>query len=120
MISKELLSLVLGIETPKRISIDECNVNIHNGTSKFISSSINLDTLGRLCKEWCINQDCYSVSTFVHTKGKAKVKWTEQRYADKFNQVHNLDFESPYFYGNTEPEAIILVTEWVAKAKGLL
>ena len=57
MISKELLSLVLGYNDIDTIYELEENficvtmyANLSRGTRE---EDINLDTLGRLCKEWC-------------------------------------------------------------------
>jgi len=112
MIDKELLSLVLEDK-----DIKEIDNNIKNNELSYLSHNysysewkyINLDTLGRLCKEWCYDNgyrlQCeydYPIQSVIvferHTNKETIEEWA----------------------GDTELEAIIKATEWVAKEKGLL
>ena len=111
IISKELLSLVLGIEITRidyKIKGNELEV-----LQKFYSHSdwvaINLDTLGRLYKEWCWEQGYYIA--------------LKRRNVDCYKAypcVINRDASSVEFVGITELEAIIKATEWVAKDNDMI
>ncbi len=112
MISKELLSLVSGMEV---LSVNkQSHVNrlhyttLHKTVDTLKSHYINLDTLGRLCKEWCWG-DCKEAINSMPTKDG----WfaTSTTYYEM-----SLDG----FEANTELEAIIKATDWVAKEKGLI
>ena len=69
-----------------------------------------LSELGRLCKEWCFNY--YYVGSVMIGTTSYRFDLTEKTRHD-CPDINN-------FYGNTELEAIIKATEWVAKKKGLL
>jgi len=118
MIKKELLSLVLGVELePKRNEVNpipigkECGHNVvfywekgetnfHNG-----AKAVCVDTLGRLCKEWCLKQRYYLQSHIQSSGGDCK--------CTGIDTVRD-------FRENSELEAILKATEWVANEKGLL
>jgi len=116
LISKELLSLVIG----EKISYIELKPKIGKVQRLFISHKeenyeyeerLNLDTLGRLMKEWC------------HIKGfLVKIHYPLNRVdiAVSVAQDNSTIFGEKEFIENTELEAIIKATEWVAKEKGLL
>ena len=113
LISKELLSLVLGIEVLH--CCIECNHVVYEWNKPFPNKSyhhgdeLNLDTLGRLCKEWCLKQR-YSCKTWQRL-GKTK----------KFVlQLHSHDECAYDTLGDTELEAIIKATEFIAKEKELI
>jgi len=106
-ISKELLSLVLGEE------IANCpNYSVHDNILRYCTPDLkvgddvhqlNLDTLGRLCKEWITRQgytlkiSMYRDSTFIEVCDK------------RGNGLEG--------FGDVE---IYEATEWVAKEKGLM
>ena len=117
IISKELLSLVLGREEliPHEISD---NLLWYETTVDNVweNNYENLDTLGRLCKEW-ITKDHHKnflCNLDIHST------------FDTFlvSVTMNFDYDvldnKKQFYGDSELEAIIKATEWVAKEKGLL
>ena len=119
MISKELLSLVLDedlqvlaelnnasliIETDKdnnklevylKFSFDE--------TEDSLLKEINLDTLGRLCKEWCLEQG------FIMNVQTSDI-----------NCMIYIGATDTDIQAKTEIEAIVEATEYIAKEKGLL
>jgi len=123
MISKELLSLVLD-KNVVAIDVNETDSNIEENTLEYIyrdndfvshgfsnDEKLNLDTLGRECKEWC------------HIKGFfIKIHYPLNRVdiAVSVAQDNTTIFGEKEFIENTELEAIIKATEWVAKEKGLL
>jgi len=124
MIDKELLSLVLEENVQKiytEINDGKYGKSIQFSTGIkgnlggiYADSHINLDTLGRLCKEWCRDNHYIVVSALINNECGARAKVKYSFIGDAF-----LDIESEYFYANTESEAIIKATEWVAKEKGL-
>lgn len=80
------------------------------------SFQVNLDTLGRLCKEWCLTKE-WMICSNINGKdysgegiGFASLQDFEYEY----------DCDKLQFSANTELEAIIKATKWVAKEKGLL
>ena len=108
IISKELLSLVLGEEI---IEIDGVNENL---IGFYFASTANmqlhnLDTLGRLCKEWVYKEFKITIQSAVSGTGGFAFSPTYLSYP-------GLDTETVF----TEVEAIIDVTEHIAKEKGLL
>jgi len=120
MITKELLSLVANEEV-KEIQERIYNNKLYYKTpcvgNKFDEKIlyISLDTLGRRMKEWCRNRHYIVVSALIDNECGARAKIKYSFKGDAF-----LDVETEYFYANTEAEAIIKATEWVAKEKGLL
>jgi len=115
MINTKLLSLVLEVngEINDKLTYIDDNVlyyhtyaNIVIGTRDY---EINLDTLGRLCKEWCFFQGYYLISGYDF----------ENEIMTCFVNVKD-ELTTEEFEDKTELEAIIKATEWVAKEKGLL
>jgi len=108
MISKELLSLVLSKEVKE--------INAINKDEKFedilwyndYSDGLNLDTLGRLCKEWCLKQDYEINSRFQHPMIAINL------------YMYGYEVKANSFIEKTELEAIMKATEWVAKERDLL
>ena len=109
LISKELLSLILDsdINSIQYIRHDEkyieknCIQFQHYGETE----SLNKDTLGRLCKEWC-NDNKYAIRTEMHYKNSNKIAIMKFYDTGKWVEPFNTAFE-------TELEAIIKATEWV-------
>jgi len=120
IISKELLSLVLGdkvinISTSERDAIENGYGTMHSNCILVLSVSrckmLNLDTLSRLCKKWC-NKQNYVLESAIDKKA----------WCNYYEGVDLSDEDKPldYTLGDTEQEAIVKATEWVAKEKGLL
>jgi len=105
MISKELLSLVLGMQVKDvDVTYDHPNHVVFNhknykGKQRYTNAK-NLECLGRLCKEWVDKNTPTFIRSHRDITGYANVP---------------LDFEVKYFRADTELEAIIKATEWVAK-----
>lgn len=114
LISKELLGLVLDeglivqeVYQPQNIETiafkyTELGFKYEN-TNMFNSCGINLDTLTRLCKEWLISKN-YTIALF---SAISKKQWL-------------IAINEHQFFADTELEAVIKATEWVAKEKGLI
>jgi len=108
LISKELLSLVLD----KEVRDKYLEVKIEDNSLKYsvkigFVKYINLDTLGRLCKEWIIEQGYdYEIST--------------DKNSTNIELFKDLMSETIFLSYTTELKAIVVATEWVAKEKGLL
>lgn len=118
IISKELLSLVLNdkvisISTSERDAIENGYGTMHSNCILVLSISrcrmLNLDTLGRLCKEWCLGQ---GYSLLSSTQGRLYIN-SKLGISGYFDFLHTILRES-------ELEAIIKATEWIANEKGLM
>jgi len=109
LISKELLSLVLGINNISgiyEITDNELNYATYADITQGMRDyDLNLDTLGRLCKEWC-----YDLNSIILTSGRYSY---DKFFASKDNQ-------NCIGFGETELEAIINATEYIANEKGLV
>ena len=104
IISKELLSLVLGEKVLQIIFSKENNHLPHNYIHVIKArktTMINLDTFGRLCKEYVNNVSDYMV-------------WSTTNMA-KLKDLNNGKYIDKLFSGNTELEAIIKATKWVVE-----
>jgi hypothetical protein len=86
--------------------------NNYDGDGKQIEWKLNLDTLGRLCKEWCFKQ-----GYFLQSGKNNDINWYAQTKECGDWNIH-MFWES--YIEPTEIEAIIKTTKWVAKEKGLL
>lgn len=76
-------------------------------------ANINLDTLTRLMKEWICKDfgDCIgNIDSYTHMEGCLL----------KVELIYDNNKESKMFKLNTEFEAVLKATHWVAKEKGLL
>lgn len=108
IISIELLSLVLEIEIRSFTYTTIPNEMHYIQKGKVHQVRLNLDTLGRLCKEWLYKND-------IHLSIERTIPLDIQ------NTTWFIELERNYgFHDISELEAIIKVTEWVAKEKGLL
>ena len=114
MISKELLSLVLDKNVTK---VEYCVVGSRGQSVDYTRLSvsidiknteyINLDTLTRLMKEWCLTKG-YEVSSRLDLVTKATaIVWLKFREC----VVEN---------GDNEYEVVEKVTQWVAKENNFL
>ena len=112
LISKELLSLVLNEEIKEINSVSKEdkfeNILWYND----YEDGINIDTLGRLCKEWYYENALGHSAWLCPKKDKT---WEHNKFALYVN-----GHEEKYVYGDTELEAIIKATKWIANKKGLL
>ena len=115
MISKELLSLVLDEEFTRPSEIKKVGNNLMwyemtiQNTPRY-KRDVNLDTLGRLCKEWIYKNTAYEVTAY-------KLQDTNE-----YRCVVGLNLLSKYkdvvgFYADTELEAIIKATERIMENK---
>ena len=117
IISKELLGLVFGEKIENFIeTINDGFIAFYTADEYYKDfgeseiSVLNKDTLGRLCKEWCHKQGAIEIHSGIENND---------------DYVCIVDFEGCfdvlYFrQNNTELQAIIKATEWIAKEKGLL
>lgn len=117
IINKELLSLVLEKDICEIVWIKHNKNKLQYDVEEDIDyTKLNLDTLGRLCKEWCLKQEWIISSNIngVDYKGDG----VGFAYLQDFEYKHDRD--KLRFKGETELEAIIKATEWVAREKGQL
>lgn len=112
LITKELLSIVLDIPIGAITELKPYTENDIVYTTYTLPTIkykiLNLDTLGRLCKEWLYSKD---------------IHFSYQTIQEREESPHNhfVELQKKYgFHGITELEAIIKATEWVAREKGLL
>ena len=112
-IRKKLLSLVMGDDVVKIESdVIRNGLVVHFELAK---EHLNLDTLGRLCKEWCWKQGYSLQITWMLDDG---FRYMEIAIWDKETMLQK--YEVPANPKDTELDAIIKATEWVAKEKGLI
>ena len=118
-LTPELLGLVLGEKVYYK---DLAMVKVHIGNNelfyskkdyKWTGHSINLDTLTRLCKEWCYNCKDDSVSIVIYHDHLGK-------YNAQVDFTIATELGEQWFSGDTELEAVIEATHWVDKKKGLI
>lgn len=112
VISKELLSLVLGYRVSE-LHVEDNNICYWKEDNTY-DAVLNLDTLGRLCKKWCLKQDIIDAIDFYIEKESVEFEicgFFEDKTKGYSLHTDNCD---------TELEAIIKATEWVAKEKGFL
>jgi len=111
MITKETLGLVLGKEVTQIMGTHlDGQLYYEFESNKY---PLNLDTLGRLCKEWCFKQ---GYSQYIKIRKDLMNLYEE----DHFFVVQfgiGSDKNAIQFTGKTELEAIIKATQWVAKEK---
>ena len=110
LISKELLSLVLNysdINNIYELGDNEVSItryaNIARGSRE---EDINIDTLGRLCKEWCLKQGYHLIE---YVNAVEIIQRTGCRNLHKI--INTKDFKA---------STVIKATKWVANKKGLL
>ena len=114
-LSNELLGLVLDEKyTPYNLMIEdndlEYSVDVHSDSlGEYKDKSINLDTLTREMKEWCVKQDFYINSWIASGEDNCYAELEDGGFT-----VWN-EYQAP-----TELETVIQATHYVAKEKGLL
>jgi len=119
MISKELLSEVLGVKVVKVYSVNKLNelsYELAGGELK-----INIHELANNVKEWALTIDRgYTIdSCMKHTKGKARVGWYEKNHIDKHGTYREHQFYSEWFEAdnNLEHEAIFEAGQWILESR---
>ena len=103
IINKELLSLVLDIEATDDIS--KCGNIIEYGymeDGEFYEDEINLDTLGRECKEWALEKEFTILS---YPSSSVLIFNTEIK-----DTCYNTNFENPKKY---DPMCDIIACQWI-------
>lgn len=108
IINKELLSLVVA-EKVTNYGVEN-NGLWYTIPKVFGHKILNLDTLGRLCKEWCLKQDYELMSGIIKKECVCLI------YTIKANRWDDVTTKK---LAGTEIEAVIKATEWVAKEKGI-
>ena len=132
MISKELLSSVLGLTVVKGLELEgivlwyKGIVNINNQPPYAKELNINIYELAHKCKEWAFE--------FRFDNKPTNNRYYMQRsgYEDKFNVEKQKREKLGYmtltfgclghtktFYADTEPEAIFKASEWILNNKGI-
>ena len=132
IISKELLNLVLDLEIHEfKIIGDKDNVIFYHTKNAFMPmGDINIYELAHKCKEWCRKTHGYIVDSGYNTdiiedeeicSNCLEVDiWEANVYKITITSQRDYIKKVGIFARDTEPEAIIKATEWVAKEKGLL
>jgi hypothetical protein len=111
MISRKLLSDVLGygevdiVDRP-----DEKHVwYSYRSDPEQTVRHMNIHELAHKCKEWIKNRGL----GFVIKPRQVRVTWRIMYpNSDRFGYLHEHDYESDTFYGDTEAEALFAACEW--------
>jgi len=107
LISKELLSLVLDTKIEKFKIVEEDNMMYFGYTS------LNLDTLGRLCKEWALKEG-YCLVSSIHDNNNYESKYCICEIMKPVYGSSSLYFPQENTIGSdTEPEAIFKACQWI-------
>ena len=113
MISKELLSSVLGLTVVKGLELEGIVlwyngiVNINNQPPYAKELNINIYELAHKCKEWAYSQGYILFS---------KIRLNSSLASCYFDTMGKHDYEDGYhndFRAETEPEAIFKACEWI-------
>ncbi len=108
MISKELLSLMEGEEVDTIFFRPLKNYLIYTVVDEPDKDIVlNLDTLTRLCKEWCFKKEYILASAFI-VKGFFSSSYCLIKRPTMSNEKYVCAT-----HGDTELEAVIKATEWV-------
>lgn len=128
IISKELLGLVLDKEIID-FAIKDNKLRINQfwhedtplnrelelfGESYGCELSLNLDTLTRLCKEWCLEKGYICEIRYLNEYKKHRCLIHYEIDGQEFTEVSCIQLE------DTELQAVTKATEWVAKEKGMI
>jgi len=107
MISKELMGLVSphGENEILRMNIEGNRLEILYEIGGW--GSINLDTLGRMCKEWCLTKG-YPLNSGPRLNGTFMTKVD--------SDLHSVTLYNNYV-GSTEVAAIINASKWVMEQR---
>lgn len=129
MISKELLSEVLGIGVYQSIRKDEYaynDVKLNIINTELLYNYVNIYELAYKCKEWAFYAYKISVSSFksgsFYLKEFNQIKdnseyWVELDTASIDCEI-NID-DSGIFKSCSEPEAIFKACQWILDNKGI-
>jgi hypothetical protein len=117
MISKELLSDVLGYRVSKSYIDDTQDVQYVDvfleGDDTGIYDSINIYELAHKCKEWAWS--LHPSSLFIGTV-KEEIKWCcFVSFGVSIQPIYNETRKT--FYESTEPEAIFKACQWIVENK---
>jgi len=104
MISKELLSEILGEVVDKNIVNKRFIIFKEPKTMTSTSHYINIYELAHKCKEWAINKG-YVVSSEIHYSGNCVS-----------NVYMNIE-DNQEFFGKLEPEVIFKACQWILDEK---
>lgn len=109
MISKELLSEILGVKVTEVLTSKTTNFLYymcldHHNLGENTENSINIYELAYKCKEWAIHKSYHLHSSLRHHKLRGLSKL-----------VIGDDIE--YFEAETEPESIFLACQWILENK---
>ena len=110
-LTPELLGLVLGEELLSSQNLSLLNNDLTYCTKDMCINSINTDTLTRLMKEFC-NENNYVIRTEMHYKNSINVAVLKFYDTGVWVEPFNTMFQ-------TEFEAVLKATDWVIKEKGL-
>ena len=118
MISKELLSSVLGLTVVKGLELEGIVlwyngiVNINNQPPYAKELNINIYELAHKCKEWAVNlsPNKHALSSYPRWGDIRNYKKTNGSYYICQHLVSGVQFEA-----ETEPEAIFKACEWILK-----
>ncbi len=104
----EILSLVTGLDVVdvEKIEDNELHLVDRYDFTQFVK---NLDTLTRECKEWVNKNTDYYIATLASTK---------HYYAEV--KVFNMSSLYIQERADTELQAVLMATHWVANKKGFL
>lgn len=126
-LTPKLLGLVLNenmvvteIYQPQNIEVIACRYTEigykYEKTNMFNSCSVNKDTLTRLMKEWIISD--------IHKEFLCSVELHQTAEDILISVTMFFDYDKldnkKQFYAETEFEAVLKATEWIAKEKGLV
>lgn len=105
VISKELLSEVLGNGIYTHVSLDNCVVSWNNAKE---DESINIYELANKCKEWAVVKQFYNIATLLDYTGHTCII--------RQDPITFLNTELRFRAG-TEPDAIFKACQWILDNK---
>ena len=113
MISKELLSEVLGIEIYSCKLVAQTTIVRYkfDAVGEVRDSSINIHELAHKCKEWAFNKDMFILSSASLPRGKFTSSYC---VAEK---QFSYPTKKETFHANAEPEAIFKACQWILENK---
>ncbi len=120
-LTPELLGLVLDEEVQfgllgGKIKNNNLSLQLKDTKEVNVYKQLNIDTLTRLMKEWCLKEQNNCVASISSTLGILDSTAMCNIYSSKYA----LGKETKAFYGDTEFEAVLKTTAWVAKEKKLI
>jgi len=119
MISKELLGKVLNVKVLGNLKCPEFVLyfDVDLGTPTTRTMGVNIYELAHKCKEWAFDNHV-ELSTWKTTKTKdtsyGKAKWETHDFG---NTYYVASTGVRYTHGNTEPESIFKICQWILDNK---